>query len=218
MSRTTDANDDATGRRCSRRSVLRGGVGALALATGGGIASAQETTVGGGITTTGAVAQLDQYEDLTGFFLHVEGEASPIEASVADACNLIDWGNEQTNAYDVVVLDRNQADVPQARTTLYLHEDIDVPAGALWVINGQEQCGSGYVGVQIEQIGANEVEAGLSGDISPTSTALDQAGATDGGGGGISSALGPGFGWLAGAAGLLGGGWLLSRRDEEQGG
>ena len=210
-------DSDGNGRRCSRRTVLRGGVAALGAATGlGGVATAQEFTPSDGITTKAVIIEQEQYEDLTGLFLHVEGETSPIDAAVSDQCDYVNWDDRATSAYDVVVLDRNQADVPQARTTLYLHQRVEVPPGALWVIDSQEPCGGGYVGIMIEQIGATELEAGLSSDLSPTETegvANDAGGA--GSGDASSGALGHGFGWLAGAGGLLGGGWLLRRETEE---
>lgn len=218
MSRPPDY-DDGNGRWYSRRSVLRTSVATLGAVGGvGGVASAQEETETPGeaprTTNKAVLLELEEFEDLTGFFIHVEGRPSPIEASVADACDFVNWENENTSAYDVVVLDRSQADVPQTRTTLYLHESKEVPPGALWVINRQEPCEGGYIGTWIEQIGATELEAALSGDVSPTET---EAGVANGDEGGeiLFDAAGPGFGVVAGAAGMLGGGWLLSRDREE---
>ena len=73
--------------------------------------------------------------------------------------------------------------------------DRDVATGTLFIVNRTHRCPAGYVGLELEQIGASTV------DINATSTTAE---ATGTGGG---SAAGPGFGVpaaLAGVGGLAG--------------
>lgn len=161
---------------------------------------------------------LKTYDSLDGKFLHVIGEPTPIQASIPDSCQYVDWEAPDTRAYDVVLLDHSQSDIPQARTSLFLHKSENVQPKSLWVIDQQNRCSEGYLGIRVGYIGAKALEVGFSGDLATPETGpdADNDEAGDGaGGGGSTGVFGPGFDLLAGAAGLLGVGWLARRRRRE---
>lgn len=144
--------------RYARRTVLRSGAAAIGLGVGG-VAAGQETTnSGSNITTLGVTLEQEQFgQGIRGFWIHVGGEVDPIQASVADQCDIVDWNDRETRAYDATLVDRT-ADPEQARITLYLHARVDLDPGTLFIVNDVVPCRSGYVGVSLEQIGADRIQ------------------------------------------------------------
>ncbi|WP_276273327.1 hypothetical protein [Haloarcula litorea] len=180
----------------SRRSVLAGAGAALGtLAVGTGAADARAET-------KAVVAEGDETEnDLTGFFVHVGPTTSPIDAQVAAGCAFADWSDDATTAYDVTLVDRAEPEYARYERTAYVPDSVQLPPGSLFVVNSQERCTEGYVGVRLLQIGSDRLEAAASGDV-PDRTAADGTGAS-----------GPGFGVLAALGGLVGWGALERRRE-----
>ncbi len=217
MTRVEDTNRSGDGGTAySRRTVLRTGGALVGAAATGGVAAAQNETGDGGattetrVTTTAVTPEQEGVEgDLTGMWIHVGPQADPIQTSIADACDIVDWGDEDTIAYDVQLIDR-RADPVERSIELYLPRRVEVGSGDLFIINDMVPCESGYVGLELEQIGARDIDAGVDAGGGLTETEFTEQG------GGPLGQVGPGFGWLAGAAGLLGGGWLLSQRDGEE--
>ncbi|SFR85467.1 hypothetical protein SAMN05216559_0093 [Halomicrobium zhouii] len=225
---------DDSGTAYSRRTVLRAGGAAVGTVAASGVAAAQnetgtgeagtdETTADGTaasetpsrVTTTGVTLEQEDIEgDLVGMWIHVGRPVEPVQASIADQCDAVDWGDEDTLTYDVTLFDR-RADQYEQRTQLYLPRRAEIGGGDLFIINDEIPCESGYVAVELEQIGARNVDAGTKpGEgITETGAATEAGGAAQGPSGGA----GPGFGLFAAAGGLLGGGWLLNRAGEENG-
>lgn len=206
------ASDDGTRATYRRRTVLRGTALAIGTAVGGGVGAAQtEETPENRVTTMSVTPeQEDVAGDMVGMWIHLGPETDPIQASIADECDIVDWGDEDTIAYDVQLIDR--AAEPQERSiTLYLPRRVEVGQGDLFIVNDEVPCESGYVGLELEQIGARNIDVGLDGGA----TTVDDG---DGGGGAPapSDGIGPGFGPLAAAGGLLGAGWLFGRGDDEE--
>ena len=180
-------------------------IGAGALGTAG-VAASQTGTDGDGAQDgqmRAVIPEQQQYDQtVTGFFLHIGPGVDPIESSVADQCDFVDWSDDETLAYDAQLIDR-KADPEQTQITLYLHERVDVEPGALFIINDREQCPSGYLGIYLEPVGVNLAQL-RSRDFTPNPENQDDGGGID--------AAGPGMGVASGLAGLLGTGWLLNRR------
>ena len=176
----------------SRRAVLSGVGAALGCAVLG------SRDVRARTTTKAVIADGDETEnDMTGFFVHVGDSTSPTEAQVATDCSFADW-EADTVAYDVTLVDRADPEYAEYERTVYVPDTTDIPPGSLFVVNSQERCTDGYVGVRLERLGSDQLEAALSGDI-------DTA-AADG-----SSASGPGFGVVGALAALVGWGALSDR-------
>ncbi|MFC7196680.1 PGF-CTERM sorting domain-containing protein [Halosimplex aquaticum] len=124
------------------------------------------------------------------------------------------WPPETMLAYDAQIINAKGEGAPEEEeTTLYIGESVDVAPGQLYIINRFNRCGSGFVGVTLEQIGRSDVGANPddAGNGQGTVTTADP----DGGGEGFGGS-GPGFGPLAALAGLLGGGALLRWRDDAE--
>lgn len=227
---------DDSGTAYSRRTVLRTGGAAVGTLAASGVAAAQnetgtdeagtdETTADGTeasetpsrVTTTAVtLEQEDVQGDLVGMWIHVGSPVEPVQASIADQCDVVDWGDEDTLTYDVTLFDR-RADPYEQRTQLYLPRRTEIGGGDLFIINDEVSCESGYVAVELEQIGARNVDAGTKpgGGITETGAGTDTA--AGGGAQEPSGGAGPGFGWIGGVAGLFGGGWLLNRSGEDGG-
>jgi hypothetical protein len=213
---------------CSRRTVLRtGGAAVGALATGGVAAAQNETTEETAtngtpgdetaspspiITMAVTLEQEDVEGDLTGMWIHVSRPVEPVQASIADQCDVVDWGDQDTLTYDATLIDRRNDDYQQP-IQIYFPRSAEVGGGDLFIVNDTTPCESGYIGVELEQIGARNVDAGTKpGEgITETGTETDVAGGAQE----PSDSAGPGFGLPAAAAGLLGGGWLLNRGREK---
>ncbi len=205
MNRAADGGEH---RRWSRRAVLRSaaaGVGAVGTA---GVAAGHQETDGGGAQggqRRAVIPEQQQYDQtVTGFFVHIGPGVDPLESSVADNCDFVDWTDDETLAYDAQLIDR-KADPEQTQITLYLNDRVDVEPGLLFIVNDREQCESGYLGLYLEPVGINLAQL-RSRDFTPSPEGGD-------GGGGLGAA-GPGLGVASGLAGLLGGGWLYGRRRE----
>ena len=219
--------------RYSRRTVLRAGGAAVGtVATGtvatGGVAAQNET--GTGATDTSGTAtdetpspspiitmavtpeQEDVERDLTGMWIHFSRPVEPIQASVSDQCDIVDWGDQDTLTYDAMLIDRRN-EVYQQPIQVYLPISAEVGPGDLFIINNVVPCESGYIGIKLEQIGARDIDAGIKPgqELTATGTATDAEAA--GGAEEPSGGAGPGFGLFAAAGGLLGAGWFLNRGD-----
>jgi len=198
-----------------RRTVLRSLAAGVGLAGTAGAVSGQTGTdeESRASITRGVIPEQQRYDNtVTGFFIHLAGEVDPIEASVSNQCDFVDWDNDATAAYDARLIDR-KAEPESQQVTLYLNDATEVGAGDLFIINDREQCESAYLGIELERTGVNLAQLRAR-DFTP------QMG--DGGGGGeanadgtdASGASGPGLGVLSGVAGLLGAGWLAGRQRE----
>ena len=225
---TAEMNDAAAGRTdrtVTRRRVLQATAGAVGTAAVAGEAAAQSggtetetgTESGGQIsaTTLGIIPEQQNVQgSVEGFWIHVGGTVNPVEAGVADNCDLVDWGNDSTLAYDAQLIDRT-AEPAQTGVTLYLPESVEVAPGTLFIVNDRERCESGYVGVELEQLGMdlNTLVArdASGGGIGETSTATDTEMVDETTTGGS----GPGLGIASALAGVAGGGWLLNRHRED---
>ncbi|MBV0925545.1 hypothetical protein KTS45_15165 [Halomicroarcula limicola] len=192
---------DDSSRSYSRRDVLAATgtvVGGTLVASGQ--AAAQSTRKA--VITDGSATE----NDMTGFFVHVGQTTDPADAQVADSCEFADWPADETRTYDVKLIDRGRPDYEQYSRSLYVDNSTEVPPGSLFVINSQEQCTEGYVGIRLEKLGSDQLEAAVSGGARTTTP----SGGGGGGGGddGGSGAAGPGFGVVATVAAALGYGAL----------
>ncbi|WP_435123947.1 hypothetical protein [Halobaculum sp. D14] len=203
MNSEAESSADGAGQqpRTSRRGVLRAAGAASAalvagVGAGTGVAAAQDDT-GGDVTTKAAIpADTPQFDndDYTGMFVHVAGVDDAAATADVGTCPFLGADDEVT-AYDATVVDRVDADHPQADTTLYAASgNDDVSAGALFVVNNQQQCGAGTVQLRLEEIGEADVRVSEEADDAAVET--------------------PGFGVGAAVAGLFGGAAYLRRRGD----
>lgn len=220
----SDGSGDGDETELTRRSVLAGsaatlgagsvGVGGLAAASGAAAGQATEVAV---------IPEVSRWPDanLAGFMVHVGGETTPTETSSTENCDHEGWPPEEILAYDATLINRKEGDTPEESTTLYIGGSVDVPGGALYLINTFVECGD-YVGVNLEQVGqftggddgAGATDVGPVADVEEDERPDVRTTEADGGGG--FGAVGPGFGPLATVAGLLGGGALLRWRDSDE--
>lgn len=180
--------------RWTRRSVLSATVTAGVTALAGGAAARQAAT-----TTRVVILSSEEFtrgDGYAGYFIHI-GSESTSEFSVSDLedCQFENYNPSSVAAYDGSLIDRQDEASRQLPIQIYTAAAADIDPGTLWVVNRGVDCPSGdFVGLELEQIGATVVRA-------------DPEGAS--GGVGL-----PGFGPLAAIAGLIGGGWALSRREQ----
>jgi PGF-CTERM protein len=219
MTRKSDVSGRAE-RLWTRRETLRAGAAAVGAAVTVGVASGtqEETTeTDEGTQTVGEVEEgrvravipeQQQYDQtVTGFWIHIGPEVDPVESSVDDDCEFVDWSDEETLAYDAFLIDRS-AEPNEQQITLYLHERFDIEAGTLFIVNNQTQCQSGYLGITIEQVGMDIAALRRREGATPTGDQAEAGGEGDG-----AAADGPGFGVVSSLAGVAGAGWLLRRRQ-----
>ncbi|WP_226011314.1 hypothetical protein [Halomicrobium salinisoli] len=195
----------------TRRSVLRTCAAGIGLAAGAtSVASAQEGDALQDAVIPAQELQFDQ--ELVGFWIHIGETVDPLEASISDRCDFVDWGDEDTLAYDAQLIDQT-AEPEQSPITLYLNQEVDISPGTLFIINENVECESGYMGVRLERVGMDLQDVRAAEPASPTGTVDD-----DGEGGGAEGPVGgagPGFGVAGALAGLTGAGWLLRKRDDD---
>lgn len=202
MPRTSDGHVSTF----SRRDVLaRGGVAAAVLGAGG-VAVGSEPVAGQRITRRAVIPRAEDFTsdgDYTGFFLHIgETSTGDIDTSVIRDCEFTSWSPESTAAYNGTLIDRLEEDHRQVPTETYVNDQSNFEPGTLWVINRQSECPEGYVGLQIEQLGARIKQT------TETPEETETTGTTGASGGG-----GPGLGPLAAlAGGALGVAELVRRR------
>ncbi|WP_225335725.1 PGF-CTERM sorting domain-containing protein [Halomicrobium urmianum] len=197
-------------RTPTRRSVLRTCAAGLGLAAGAtSVASAQEDDALQDAVIPAQEQQFDQ--NLVGFWIHIGATVDPLEASISDRCDFVDWGDDDTLAYDAQLIDKT-ADPEQSSITLYLNQKVDISPGTLFIINENVECESGYMGVRLERVGMDLQDVRAAEPASPTETVDDGEG---GGAEGPVDGAGPGFGVAGALAGLTGAGWLLRKRDGE---
>lgn len=202
-------------RTPTRRTVLRTCAAGLGLAAGAtSVASAQEGDALQDAVIPEQELQFDQ--ELVGFWIHIGQTVDPLEASISDRCDFVDWGDEDTLAYDAQLIDKT-AEPEQSPITLYLNQEVDISPGTLFIINENVECESGYMGVRLERVGMDLEDVRAAEPASPTGT-VDDDGEGGGQGGGAESPAdgqGPGFGVAGALASLAGVGWLLRKRDGE---
>lgn len=206
MSDLADDADDGAGPPRSRRAVLAAGAAGVGALLGvPGPASAQSVDVG-------LIPTPDRWreENLAGFMIHTGEEVDPDEADVDANCDVPGWPPDETQEYDVSLLNRKVEEMPQLETSLYAGPDLEAQPGDLFLINTFRHCESDHVAVELEQIGRE-----VSEDVHPE--AVNQPASPspdDGGGGGVTPDTGPGFGLVGALAGLAGLGWLLGREEK----
>jgi hypothetical protein len=200
---TEDSRSDV-----SRRGFLRTvGVAGVAGGLGAG-ALASVPTAEAQYTVTALVARAEEFtDDYAGLFVHVGGESTgELRVEDVDDCAIEGWPPEDLSARDGSLIDRKGDDEEESIPAhVYLPADADVSTGSLFVINRSLDCPEGYVGLELEAIGAAV-------DVD-TSTATPEDGSSTGG-----SAAGPGFGVagaLAGVGGLAGLARYLRNEREE---
>lgn len=184
--------------RTTRRGVLRS-IGAVGAAGAGGLAVVP--TAGAQITINAVISAAEEFaDDYAGLFVHV-GELSTGELQVeaVEDCDIDGWPPDGFEAYNGSLIDKKGDDpVTSIPAEVYVPVGWDVSTGSLFVVNRQHDCPEGYVGLELEQIGASSVEISTA----TQGTATPEPTASDGG-----SASGPGFGvagTLAGVGGLAG--------------
>ncbi|WP_415379166.1 PGF-CTERM sorting domain-containing protein [Halosimplex sp. TS25] len=217
------ANGDSTGGpELTRRSMLAGtgvaigagAVGAAGFAGASGVAAGQ-------ITEAAAIPEVTRWENdnIAGFMIHVGGSTSPAQVRIAEDCDVPGsdtWPPDTMLAYEVHLINRKTEGTPEEEeTTLYIGDSAEVAPGTLYIINRFNRCGSGFVGVTLEQIGRSDIEVDGEADGGAGGGQATVATTEPGDGGGFGSS-GPGFGALAALAGLAGGGALLRWRDTEE--
>lgn len=139
-------------------------------------------------------------------------------------CDFREWPPESVASHDATLINRTETDSPEVDTTLYTSADANVEEDGPYLVNSAQECESDYVGVELVTVeGAdredNDQVEEVEGD--PTETGPGGDGVAGGDAAGDETAAdGPGFGVVATATGLLGGGALLRRRarDADDGG
>lgn len=186
----------------SRRAFL-GGAATLAATAALPTAAAQD----GGKFTTAAIpdsAPTFDGDDYVGLFLHIAGPGESKGSEGVQSCEFAASGDEELVTWDAMLVHKSGENAEE-KITLHAKQGGDaMQGGRLFVVNGQTDCDDGFVQVQLEQVGASKVEYSGAG----TSTG------GGGGGDGESNADSPGFGPVAGLVGLLGAGWLATRRGD----
>lgn len=160
-------------------------------------AAAQES----GVFTEAAVpdsAPTFDGDDYVGLFVHVSGPGEDRSSDPVRNCAFAGDGTLVT--WDVMLVDESGTNA-QETTTLHAKQGADgMQGGHLFIVNDQQDCGDGYVQLSLEQVGASGIDV--------------QTGTEGGAGDGATDADIPGFGPVAGVAGLLGAGWLARRRGD----
>lgn len=207
MDRSRDGPRDDAPPRYTRRSILRGGAASI-----GAFAAIPGVVTGRQVTQTAVIPSPEPWADdnLAGFMIHVGGSQSPVESNEAE-CDYENWPPEQPVAYEATIINRKDAETPEQDINLFIAEDVDIPPGALYLINTFERCESGYIGVQIERIGRRDVQLSNASDAPVADVEDDSRPNTQTG---PSGAIGPGFGALAAIAAVVGGGLLARLRGE----
>lgn len=144
----------------TRRSVLTAAGTVLSMGTTGLAGGTRRRQEESGITAPAAIVRPDgveQDQSLTGFFIHVSDRINPLQAQVSERCGSIDWDPQSTLQYDAVLINRQEERHTSYQTPLYVPGRINLRGGELFVVNTEEPCPSGYVGLEIEQIGAQFV-------------------------------------------------------------
>ncbi|KTG08854.1 hypothetical protein AUR64_13650 [Haloprofundus marisrubri] len=200
----------------SRRELLRGvGVGALGLTTIGAsaaVGSAQTATVTAAISD-GAPSFSDD-ADYTGLFVHLRGVSNDQSVSRLESCSFY-GGDDEPIVYVARFIDRTTEDHPSEETLLYGIEGTDeLGVGNLYVVNSQQSCDGPLIELELESVGASTI------NVSTSASDAESSPETDGGDAGGETAEStetttPGFGPLAGAAGVGGAALWFSRRDDE---
>jgi PGF-CTERM protein len=193
--------DGSGRRRLSRRAFLAAGAAVVSL---GGVRADVSSQP---VTRPAVIQQPDRFagQNLAGFTIRVTDGQSYPATSVAVDCEFDGWPPGSVTSHDAHLVDRKQADSPARETVLYVDGDISIATGQTYLVNTFQQCGTDYVGVELEGIdqgtGAPVVE--IEDDERPnanTGTAAET----------------PGFGVVAALAGVAGLAGLLARRESEE--
>lgn len=148
-------------------------------------------TASGRTTIRGMIPEAEQFGgDYQGLFVHVsEAGDAELDASRARACDF-GWNPDKLESYAGKLIDKQAQSHEEVPTKLYVAGDRDLKPGSLWVVEKQHSCPDAYVGLELEQVGAEIVRSKRQVDES-----------------------GPGFGPLAALAGVGAGLYAKYRRD-----
>lgn len=197
-----------------RRGFLRAAAGVSAGALGVGAATTGTATAQDAITAEGAFpsdAPMLGNPDYTGMFVHVAGINQDASTADVSGCEFVE-SDDAVVAYDVTLVDRASPDTPQADTIMFASVGSDaVEFGRLFIVTDQQSCNSDRVQVALDQVGSADIRDVSENQSAPRTDTSDGGG--EAGDGGTTNTTGPGFGLGAAAAGLLGAGELLRRRD-----
>lgn len=83
--------------------------------------------------------------------------SSPPLSQRAEKCGTVDWNPRETLQYDAALINRQEERHTSYTVPLYVPDKINLRGGELFIINDAEPRPSGYVGLEIEQIGAEFV-------------------------------------------------------------
>lgn len=185
-------------RRSSTRRAFLVGVGGTAALGAAPVVNAQGTETKFTSVAIPDSAPTFGESDYVGLFVHVAGPGGDKPSQGVGNCPFA--GDSQLVTWNAVVVDKT-GNRQQAETTLHAKQGAqDMQGGKLFIVDEQRNCGNGFVQLSLEQVGASSVEV----QTSPTKKGEGTEGAIEG----------PGFGPVAGVAGLLGAGWLAKRRSE----
>ncbi|MFC7155913.1 hypothetical protein ACFQPA_10650 [Halomarina halobia] len=200
----------------SRRALLAG-VGATALSAAP--AGAQENGSGDGTNGSGYDGGVDdnittpailperpigENTDYRGVFVHLTSELEDVQVDGIQQCDVTGWDPGNTDVFEVTLINR-QGDADRTyASSMYFPREVDLTPGYLFVINNQEPCPNGYLGVEVTEVRAEANRRGFAG--SP------EAGAS----GGTSGASGPGFGPVGALGGIAAVGYALARRAGDE--
>jgi hypothetical protein len=198
-----------------RRLLATTGSSLVALTAGSGLAAAQDGGNGSGSQKVSVPAIMPETndisadEDYTGYLLKLT-ERLEAEVEGIGGCTVEGWSPSDPLVYDTKVVDTVSAgetdEYEVIPSSAYLPQDTTFEPGDLFVINNQSQCSDGYLGIQMENI--RDSQDSLTYEFERDSEGGD--GGDDG-----SGAIGPGFGPLAAAGGVLGGAYALARRGRD---
>ncbi|WP_254542989.1 hypothetical protein [Halomarina pelagica] len=201
------------GDSVSRRTLLAG-VGATLL--GAGSASAQENGSGNGTNATGDGAEervdtsaimperpAGENTDYTGMFVHLTNKLKNVDVQGIEQCEVANWDPDETEVFEIQLVDKvgNREEI--YGSSMYFPNNLNLAPGQLFVIDNQQPCTNGYLGVQLSEILAENVTRGFAGN--GTRAEGEE-------GGGSSGAFGPGFGPVGALGGIAAVGYALARR------
>lgn len=198
--------------------------GATAAPAGGGEGDGTDQTAEGRAGTDGdAAGTVDGGATADGTATGVAGATD--EPETPD-CDFRDWPPDDVERYDVRLVDRKADDATEEDTTLWVSADVEIGRDAQFLVNDHRDCGDGYVGVELEDLGGSGGESGRAEeDVEDFEEGTPAGGNGQDEGAGAETPVvddggaetteeGPGFGVLAALAGAAGLGGLLSRRSD----
>jgi len=85
--------------------------------------------------------------------VHVGPTLDPESVEPPSDCDFDDWPPDETERYDVALINRKDADTPEEQTRLFVDASVDVNPGELFVVNTFEDCEDRHTRVELEWIG-----------------------------------------------------------------